>query len=146
MYSNNFNILSQTSVTWVFSPKFILFWPKIHFFGWLKKKKSVKCLSKFLFKDSCRIRTTGSHNCSLILFKYISSSLKKNNQRKWIFWHTHWISFCSKHCHKLLAKIMMEWSWKPKTTNFFLKNEALYLMWLCCIISFCLNTENLFFC
>ena len=57
--------------------------------GLKKKKKSVKCLSKFLFKDSYRIRTTGSHNCSLILFKYISSSLKKNNQRKWIFWHTH---------------------------------------------------------
>ena len=103
------------------STKFILFWSKLHFFGRLKKN-SVKCLSKFLFKDSYRIRTAESQNYPLILFKHIISSFKKGNQRKWIFWQTHWISFCSKYCHKLLAKvdILMEWSWRPKTANFYL--------------------------
>ena len=76
MHSNNFNILSQTSVTSVFSPKYIIFWP-IDFFSWLKKTHSEKCLSKFLFKDNYRIRTARSQKSSFILFKLISSSLKK---------------------------------------------------------------------
>ena len=81
MHSNNFNILSQTSVTSVFSPKYIIFWP-IDFFSWLKKTHSEKCLSKFLFKDNYRIRTARSQKSSFILFKLISSSLKKHPQ----FW------------------------------------------------------------
>ena len=76
MYSNNFNILSQTSVTSVFSPKYIIFWT-IDFFSWLKKTNSEKCLFKFLFKDNYRIRTARSQKSSFILFKLISSSLKK---------------------------------------------------------------------
>ena len=76
MHSNNFNILSQTSVTSVFSPKYIIFWP-IDFFSWLKKTHSEKCLSKFLFKDNYRIRTARSQKSSFILFKLISCSLKK---------------------------------------------------------------------
>ena len=52
---------------------------------WLALKNSVKCLSKFLFKDSYKIRIAGSQNCHLILFEHISSSFKKKNQRKGIF-------------------------------------------------------------
>ena len=76
MYSNNFNILSQTIITSVFSPKYIILWT-IDFFSWLKKTRSEKCLSKFLFKDNYRIRTARSQKSSFILFKLISSSLKK---------------------------------------------------------------------
>ena len=76
MHSNNFNILSQTSVTSVFSPKYIILWT-IDFFSWLKKTRSEKCLSKFLFKDNYRIRTARSQKSSFILFKLISCSLKK---------------------------------------------------------------------
>ena len=76
MYSNNFNILSQTIITSVFSPKYIILWT-IDFFSWLKKTRSEKCLSKFLFKDNYRIRTARSQKSSFILFKLISCSLKK---------------------------------------------------------------------
>ena len=48
MYGNNFNRLSQTSVTSsAFPPKFVLVWSKIHFFPDLKKI-SLKCLSEFI--------------------------------------------------------------------------------------------------
>ena len=80
------------------------FYQKSTFLAGLKKN-SVKCSSKFLFKDSYRIRAAGSQNCPLILFKLISSLFKKENQRKGIFWQTNSILFCSKHCNKLLAKV-----------------------------------------
>ena len=68
MYSNNFNILSQTSVTSVFSPKFILFWSKPHFFDWLKKTPS------FFSKIATE---SGLLGCPLIHFKHKKFFIKK---------------------------------------------------------------------
>ena len=146
MHSNNFNILSQTSVTSVLSSKFTLFWSKIHFFGWLKKN-SVKCLFKFIFKDSYRIRTAGSQTCLLILFKHVCSSFKKK-ESKGIFWQTHWISFCSNQCHKLLAKVIffMEWSWKSKTCKLLSLKWGTILDVVILYCQFLLKYRKLVFC
>ena len=61
--------------------KFILFWSKFHFFGWLFLKNSYKpgkYLSKFLFYSSYKIRTARSQNCLLI--KHSSFFLRKNKE------------------------------------------------------------------
>ena len=97
-------------------------------------KKNPYKRGKIPFQISFPIRFK---NWPLILFKLKKSSFLKRKRisRKRIFCHTGWISFCSKHCQKFLAKVnfMMEWDWKPKTTNLIF--ETSYCIWCGYIIS-----------
>ena len=74
------------------------------------------------FFSNVGIRAHRSRNFTSILFELKNYPfLKKKNWRDRILQLTNWITFCAKHSQNFLGKvhILMEWSWKPKTTNFY---------------------------
>lgn len=98
-----------------------------------------KYISKYLFQDSYRIRTTRFQNYLVIPFKLTNSSLKKNS-RTAIFWQTVWILLCSKPYQKFLA--IVKFLMKKLVENKNCKHLSLkwviirYLMWLYYIFGF----------
>ena len=90
-FSNTSYFFSLLSI-FIFFGKIYRFWPTIHF-SWLALKKNIqnpgKHISKFLFKNSHRIRTARSQNCPLILFTLTNSSCKKRNS----IFRADWLNF-----------------------------------------------------